>query len=594
MLFPVPDDVALAIEGLRVTYDADSDHPVYAVRGVDLRVAGGQAVGLVGESGSGKTTVALATLMLLPAESEIRGSVRVAGQELVGAPAATLRALRWRRAAVVVQAPGRGFNPVRTVLSQIAEPLELHLDLGRTAARDRARELAESVALDPELLDRYPHQLSGGERQRAMLAMALSCGPDLLVLDEPTSGLDSVTRTAVLDLLRRLRDDLGLGLLLVSHDVASVAQVADDIAVLYAGMVLERGATRPVVDDPRQPYTRDLLAAYPTMTTQKDLRGIRGTPPDPTAPPSGCPYHSRCTQAIADCVTWQPEFSDVAGRQIVCVRGGILTRLSARNLGKTYRLDRRHSVEALRGVDLEVHEGEVVGVVGETGSGKSTLARLLLGIEPPDDGQVLWEERDLATFDKADWAAFHRHAAIVFQDPFEATSPLHTVAQVVREPLDVQAVGSAAERDDEVRRRLREVGLPPTDALLRRRAHELSGGQLQRVAVARALVLGPRLLAADEPTSMLDASEQAKLLVLLKGLQVERGMAMVFVSHDLALVRKVADRIVVLHQGVAVEQGPASRLLAVPAHDVTRRLIAHAPAFALDGRPSRASEDVRT
>ena len=567
----------LVVEDLRVTYDAAGDRPVHAVRGVDLSVAKGCVTALIGESGSGKTSIALATLMLLPGDARVEGSVRVAGQELVGTDAATLRALRWRRAAVVVQAPGRGFNPVRSIGSQVAEPLRLHLDMGQAEARARVGELAETVGLDPSLLDRYSHQLSGGERQRAMLAMAMACGPDVLVLDEPTSGLDSATRAAVLGVIKGLADRFGTAVVLVSHDVASVARIADDVAVLYAGMVLERGPTAVVLDDPRQPYTRDLLTAYPTMTTQKDLRGIRGGAPDPVHPPAGCPYHPRCTQAVPDCVTWEPVAQTVAGREIVCVRGGVVTRLAARGLRKSYG-----AVPALAGVDLEVRAGEVVGVVGETGSGKSTLARLLLGVDRPDTGEVVWEGRRLATLDRRAREEFHRQVAIVFQDPFEATSPLLSVGDVVREPLDVQRVGTAAEREDLVRATLASVGLTVTDAFLARRAHELSGGQLQRVAVARSLVLGPRLLVADEPTSMLDASEQAKLVVLLKDLQVDRGMAMVFVSHDLALVRKVADRLVVLHNGVAVEQGPGHRVLAHPRHEATRRLIEHAPAFVVE------------
>ncbi len=242
---------------------------------------------------------------------------------------------------------------------------------------------------------------------------------------------------------------------------------------------------------------------------------------------------------------------------------------------------------AVIGVDLDVRAGEVLGVVGETGSGKSTLARLLLGIERPDTGEVEWEGEPFSSFTRVQWQEFRRQAAIVFQDPFEATSPLLTVGEVVREPLDVQGLGTKGEREDLIRRTVAAVGLTVSDAFLARRAHELSGGQLQRVAVARSLVLGPRLLVADEPTSMLDASEQAKLMVLLKDLQVERGMAMVFVSHDLALVRKVADRLVVLHRGRSVEQGPCNRVLARPEHEVTRRLLQHAPAFVVDNSDGR-------
>jgi peptide/nickel transport system ATP-binding protein len=562
----------LEVAGLRVTYDAGAA-PVQALRGVTLRVGPGDAVGVVGESGSGKTTLALATLRLLPAEAVIEGSVRLGGEELVGAPVEAVRRHRGRTAAYVIQAPGRGFNPVRTIGSQIAEPMRLHLDMSKPDARDKTAGLARLVELDPDLLDRYAHELSGGERQRAMLAMALACDPPVLILDEPTSGLDSTTKAAIADTLGRLRREQGLALLVISHDFSLMADLTDDLAVLYGGIVLEHGPTRAILTDPRQPYSRDLLGAYPSMTTQKDLRGIRGVAPDPADPPAGCPYHPRCTQAVDECVTWTPELLSVAGRRIACLRGGVLTRLSAAGVAKSYRTGLRRSVPALKSVSLEVREGEVVGIVGETGSGKSSLVRVLVGVEEPDAGSVEWEGRPLAGFGKADWADFRRRVAVVFQDPFEAVSPLLSVAEVVREPLDVQHIGTGAERAEQTAVALAGVGLPQTEAFLGRRAHDLSGGQLQRVAIARAMVLGPRLLIADEPTSMLDASEQAKLMVMLKDQQVARGMAMIVVSHDLALVRKVADRLVVLHAGEVVETGPGAGVIAAPEHPVTRALV---------------------
>jgi peptide/nickel transport system ATP-binding protein len=562
----------LELADLRVTYDAGATR-VHALRGVTLSVDRGDAVGVVGESGSGKTTLALSTLRLLPGEAVIEGSVRLGGQELVGAPAEVVRRHRGRTAAYVIQAPGRGFNPVRTIGSQIAEPMRLLLDMSKADARDKTARLARLVELDPDLLDRYPHELSGGERQRAMLAMALACDPPLLILDEPTSNLDSTTKAAIAQTLAGLRHGRGVGLLVISHDLSLMADLTDDLAVLYGGIVLERGPTRTIVTDPRHPYSRDLLGAYPSMTTQKDLRGIRGAAPDPADPPSGCPYHPRCTQAIEECITWPPELLPVAGRRIACLRGGVLIRLAAANVTKSYRTGLRRTVQALNGVTLDVREGEVVGIVGETGSGKSTLVRILIGVEEPDAGTVEWEGSPLAAFDKENWADFRRRVAVVFQDPFEAVSPLLAVGDVVQEPLDVQHLGNRAERSERVTAALAGVGLPQTEAFLSRRAHDLSGGQLQRVAIARALVLGPRLLLADEPTSMLDASEQAKLMVMLKDEQVARGMAMVVVSHDLALVRKVADRLVVLHAGEVAEAGPGAEVIAAPRHPVTRVLV---------------------
>ena len=566
----------LEVRDLAVTYESLAGS-VHALRGLSLDVEAGACLGLMGESGSGKTTVVSSTLMLFPTLTRITGSLRVAGVEMVGADRETTTSVRWQKAAAVIQAPGRGFNPARTLISQIAEPLRVHRRLGRQAAGDRSRELASMVGLDPDLLFRHPSQLSGGQLQRAMLAMALTCDPELLVLDEPTSGLDAATRAEILGLLRSLLNERRMAMLVVSHDLAAVGDLADEVMVLYGGMVMEAGRTGSVLTDPSHPYTRDLVSAYPAMTTQKDLRGIRGSAPDPLDPPAGCPYHPRCTQAVPDCRTWAPVLGPVGDRSLLCLRGGIVTLLDVAGVSASYRLNRRTTVTALEDVSVRVREGEVVGVVGQTGSGKSTLALVVVGLVEAKAGRVTWDGIDRATFGSRQWATFPREVALVMQDPYAAVSPRFTVAEAVTEPLDVHGVNDRAGRRDRAREVLAEVGLPTTDRLLDRPAHQLSGGQLQRVALARALVLGPRLLVADEPTSMLDASEQAKLMTLLKDLQVGRGMALLLVSHDLALVRKVADTLVVLDGGRVVESGPAQRVISAPAHPVTRQLLAHAP-----------------
>jgi peptide/nickel transport system ATP-binding protein len=400
----------------------------------------------------------------------------------------------------------------------------------------------------------------------------------VLIVDEPTSGQDVLSRARIIDLLRQVRQETAL--ILISHDLAAAAQVAGRVAVLYAGKLAEVGAAREVLEQPRHPYTWGLLNAYPNMTTARDLRGIRGHAPDPSAPPTGCRFHPRCTQAVDLCRRADPPLVEVEGRLVACHLGGLQTLLQARNLRKAFSSNGNgETVTAVRTASLEVYEGEVVALVGETGSGKTTLGRLLVGLLEADGGRVVFEGQDLAAVKGRQRKALRRRIQFVAQDPFEAISPRLSVAEIVREPLDVQKIGTAAERAGKVGEALGAVGLPAEPAFLRRRAHELSGGQLQRVAIARALVLDPKLIVADEPVSMLDASEQAKVINLLKEIQSERGMGLLLVSHDLALVRKVADRILVMRQGEIVESGPASRVVTQPQHAYTQALLGAAPAL---------------
>jgi peptide/nickel transport system ATP-binding protein len=570
----------LSVCDLRVHFplaDRQDGAVVRAVDGVSFDLAAGEALAIVGETGSGKTTIGRALLGLHPPGST-RGSIRLAGRELVGLPEEVWRPLRWRRIAMSVQGAGSAFDPVYRIGEQIAEPLREHLRLSPAEAAKRAGVLAGRVGLEARHLRAYPHQLSGGEKQRAMLAMALSCEPEVLIVDEPTSGQDVLSRARLIDLLRQVRQETAL--ILISHDLAAAAQVAERVAVLYAGKLAEVGAAREVLEAPRHPYTWGLLNAYPNMTTARDLRGIRGRSPDPTDPPPGCRFHPRCTQAVELCRQADPPLVDVGGRFIACHLGGLQTLLQARDLRKAFSTNGNgEAVTAVRGASLEVYEGEVVALVGETGSGKTTLGRLLVGLLEADGGRVVFEGQDLATVNGRVRKALRRRIQFIAQDPFDAVSPRLTVAEIVREPLDVQKVGIAAERAEKVRDALEAVGLPAGPAFLERRAHELSGGQLQRVAIARALVLDPKLIVADEPVSMLDASEQAKVINLLKEIQNERGMGLLLVSHDLALVRKVADRILVMRQGEIVEGGPANRVVTRPQHEYTHALLRAAPAL---------------
>ena len=570
----------LDVQDLRVHYGAsDGEHarPVRALDGVSFGVRRGESLGIVGESGSGKTTLAL-TLMGLASNGAIGGRISFDGRPLPIGDEQAMRRIRWRQIALAFQNAGSAFDPVQRIGSQIAEPIRAHLALSAADAVDRARMLLELVGLPPDRLHRYPHQLSGGEKQRAVLAMALACDPELLILDEPTAGQDVLTRVALVEMLQRLRRERGLTLVVISHDLTDVAALCDRVAVLYAGQIAELGPTRVVLDDPAHPYSWGLIGAYPLMTRAKDLWGIRGVAPDPSAPPSGCRFHPRCTQSEDVCRRESPELSapdpSFAGsdRLIACHLGGLRTLLSVEGLRKTFR-NGRSSVEAVRGASLTVREGEVVALVGQSGSGKTTLARLIVGLETPDAGKVIFQGRDLARRGEPIPLDVRCRIQLVFQDPYEALSPCLSVLELVREPLDVQRRGTLAERDEAARQALGAVNLPDDGGFVARLSHELSGGQLQRVALARALVLNPKLLIADEPVSMLDASERAKLLQLLKRLQNERGMAMLLISHDLALVRKVADRIAVMRWGEVVEFRPSHQIMTWPRHEYTRALI---------------------
>ncbi len=593
----------LAVRDLRVHFPhlasrAGLDQSVVrAVDGVSFDLAAGKSLAIVGETGSGKTTIARALLGLHPINS-LAGSIRMAGHELIGLDEDQWRAIRWKRIALSFQGAGTAFDPVYRIEAQIVEPICQHSGLSRYEARDRVAALAAQMGLDARHLHAYPHQLSGGEKQRAMLAMAMSCEPEILIADEPTSGQDMPSRTRLIEMLGRARREQAFSLLLISHDLAAVSQLAERVAVLYAGKLIEVGSAVDVLERPRHPYTWGLLNAYPNMTTARDLRGIRGELPDPSNPPQGCRFHPRCNQAIERCRHEEPPLTPIGDRLIACHLGGVQALLQAYNLRKTFSDNGNGKpsgkdngqVEAVQNVSLEVLQGELVALIGETGSGKTTLGSLLVWMREPDAGQIVFDGQNLEAVNARERKHLQKRIQLIAQDPFDAINPRLTVAEIIREPLDIQSSSLPSEREAQVRRVSKAVGLPTGDAFLGRRAHELSGGQLQRVAIARALVLKPKLIVADEPVSMLDASEQAKVINLLKDIQNEYGMGLLLISHDLALVRKVADRILVMQQGRIIESGPANRVLTWPQHTHTRALLKAAPAFAWGDEKESASQ----
>jgi peptide/nickel transport system ATP-binding protein len=571
---------ALTIDRLRVTYPGPP--PVRAVDDLSLTIAAGECLGILGESGSGKSTLGRSVLGLA-GTATVEGSIRLGDVDVTALDEDGWRQVRWRRISMAMQSAA-SLNPVLRVGLQLAEPQQVHLDRTRTVADARSREVLDAVGLGEWALERYPRELSGGQRRLVLLALAMVCDPEVLVLDEPTSGLDPATRNRVLEVLARLREEAGRALVVMSHDADALEMLADRVAVMYRGWLAEIGPAGQVLDRPRNPYSWALLNARPTLASVKDLRGIRGDPPNPTEVAPGCPFAGRCTQEIESCGDGRPPLvpptAEDGERLVACVRGGVVPVLVGRNLSKSYAvrsgLGRKEHIAAVDGVSIEVLEGEVVGLVGASGAGKSTLSSMLVRLLDPDEGSVELEGRDLLAATGPELRAARRRVQLLFQDPFEALSARLTVAQAVREPLELQSLGDAEEQDRLVRSTLRAARLPADDDFLARYTHELSGGQLQRVSLARALVLEPKLLVADEPVSMLDPSEQAKVLQLLKQLQVDRGMAMVLVSHDLASVLRIADRVLVMDKGRVVEEGTGSALLVNPRHDATRALLAAA------------------
>jgi peptide/nickel transport system ATP-binding protein len=548
----------LEIKDLRVSYGQD-----VVLDGIDLELNTGEALAIVGESGTGKTTLGLSIMRL--GEGTVQGTIRFNDRDLLVLSDEEMRPLRWNRIAMVFQNVNNVMNPVHTVLSQVAEPMIEHGLRNREEAQGRAAELLSQFGLPRSRFATYPHQLSGGEQQRALIAMALANDPELLILDEPLSSLDASARAEITERLKQI--DNNCTKLVATHDLDTAGKLADRIAVLYGGKIMEMGPTRDVLSRPRHPYTRALIRAYPNMTTVKDLQGIKGRM---TRPVSGCPFHYRCTQAIDICQhkPLQPVWSQ--GRQIACHRGGIITLLAARNLTKSFG-----SLKAVDSVSLHIEGGETLALVGQSGSGKTTLAKTIMGIHQPAGGAVYLGETKVGKRGQG----FYRKVQMIFQNPGESLSHRLSVLEAVMEPMEVQGIGTREERERKAIQVLGEAELPQTEDFLHRYPHHLSGGELQRVSIARALVLDPELLIADEPTAFLDASVQAKILKLLLNLQEQRGLAILYITHDIAAARKVSDRIAVMLDGRIVEEGPSSEIVAAPKHDYTKSLLNSASAL---------------
>jgi len=529
----------LRVEDLRVAY-ATAGGLVPAVRGVSLAVASGEVVAVVGESGSGKSTLAHAVAGLLPGTGRVdSGRVTLGEQELTGLTDRAWRAVRGRRIGLVPQDPGVALNPVQRVGPQVAEALTVHGLADRGSAPARAVELlAEAGLPDADARARqYPHELSGGMRQRVLIAIAIAARPQLLVADEPTSALDATVQRHILDRLDELVRASGTAVLLITHDLGVAADRADRVVVMQGGTVVEEGPVREVLAAPREPYTRRLLDSAP---------GLR----------------SNARLAVSERRTRPVETGDSPAKPLVEVR----------DLVKEFPLGRSRRIRAVDGVSFSIARGETFALVGESGSGKSTTARLVLRLADPTSGTVEFDGTDITRVRGRAWRELRRRAQLIYQNPYASLDPRFSIAEVIAEPLRAFRAGDARSRRSRAAELLDRVALP--ESVLDRRPAELSGGQRQRVAIARALALSPDLVVCDEPVSALDVSVSAQVLDLLAELQADAGLTYLFISHDLAVVRRIAHRVGVLRDGKLLELAPTEQLFAAPRHEYTRELLA--------------------
>ena len=590
---------------------------VRALSGVDLHVNPGETLGIVGESGSGKTMTALSLMGLLPQGGKVSsGSIILDGQDLTQLPLKEKRKLRGTKVGMIFQDPLTSLNPTMKIGLQVCEPLRVHEGLSKKEALERAVEILKRVGMPrPEVvINNYPHQLSGGMRQRVMIAMALVCKPRILIADEPTTALDVTTQMQILDLIDELRDEYKMGVILITHDLGVVAGHTDRVAVMYAGRIVETAPTKTLFTEPKHRYTSSLMAALPerALAAGTKLFSIPGAPPSLTNLPVGCRFAARCLWATDECRAGYPDLSGDETHTFSCfhpvqegdespaVLQGKLdsnktdgaaenvpqisheTLLDVKEASREYESAgsgffkrEKGVVSAVDRVSITVKKGETYGLVGESGCGKSTVGRLIAGLEPPSGGAIELDGRDLATLKGRDAVRIHRDVQMMFQDSYAAMDPRMRIDQILAEPMSIQKTGNARQIAERIMEILEQVGL--TEEILDRYPHEFSGGQLQRIGFARSLTLAPDLIVADEPVSALDVSVQAQVLNLMKDLQQELGLSYLFISHDLAVVQYMADRIGVMYLGRIVEEGPASEVVKSPKHPYTKALIDSIP-----------------
>ncbi|MBK1696837.1 ABC transporter ATP-binding protein [Rhodovibrio salinarum] len=574
----------LRVEGLHVSFGLMAGR-IDAVRGVSFRVPVGGTVALVGESGSGKSVTGQAIMGILPRAARIDGGKILFDDPKVSAPGSDgsapvdiaalsprspeMRALRGDRISIIFQEPMTSLSPVHTVGDQVGEALRLHRDVTRTEATEITRDMLRLVGFpDPQrALTTYPFELSGGLRQRAMIAMALICRPSLLVADEPTTALDVTIQAQILKLIRDLQSELGMAVLMITHDLGVVANVAEEVVVMYRGRVVESGPRGAIFDAPRHPYLKALMGAVPRfdMGPGERLRPLREVP------------HRSSSRLWARDAT-ERDGQPVDGRRPLLTVAGLTKTFGLRKSGWFAQSEQR--ITAVDDVSFTIRRGECLGLVGESGCGKSTVSKAIMRAITPDSGRIVFndrgEERDVLALEGAQLDAYRRKVQYIFQDPFSALNPRMTVADILGEPFAIHGIGDKAWRREMIAELMQVVGLEPKH--LQRYPHSFSGGQRQRIGIARALALKPDLLICDEPVSALDVSIQAQILNLLRDLQQELGLTYLFISHNLAVVDYLADRIAVMCKGELVELAPREMLFRDPRHPYTRALLQAVPA----------------
>ena len=660
----------LSIRDLKVDY-ATQDGSVEAVDGVSLDVAEGQQLGLIGESGCGKTTLLKAVVQVLPRNGRVvAGKIMFKGMDLLQLPPAEMRQLRWREIATIPQASMDSLNPVHRVGGQLMKLLRVRGGYDKRAARRRAADLFDLVGLDTDRLMHYPHEFSGGMKQRAVIAMALALEPSLLIADEPVTALDVIVQHQILEVLRKLEEELNLTVMLITHDISVVAQVCDSVAVMYAGRIVEQAAAEPFFRAPAHPYSLGLQQAFPNLARPRDvLVSIEGYPPDLREPPTGCRFAERCPFVQEACHEIDPRLELVGeDRVAACLRSGEMESLRARaedpalwqqvevamppppnplpqnegggidlreldsaaplppswgkgpgdggakadgdillemravskqfkiggGLAGLLRGDKEQTVYAVNNISFSLRRGESLGLAGESGCGKSTTGKLLVKLLDASDGEILFDGADLAQLEREQLLDFRSRSQLMFQNPFEALNPRFTLYRSLTEPLIIHGWKDEDARLQRVLDTLDRVNLRPAEVFLDKYPHQLSGGQLQRVVLARALVLHPEFLVADEPVSMLDVSVRAGILNTTRRLAQELGLATVYISHDLSLLQYTCDRIAIMYLGEIVEMGPSSEVINNPQHPYTQALIAAVPVPdpAVENPPLRIQEGV--